>query len=76
MCSGCLEYNSEENNDVCPGGAWIREQGTQIRHCHSISKVHDGDEIEHALGVGDGQESLVCCSSWSHKESDTPERLN
>ena len=24
----------------------------------------------------DGQGSLVCCSPWGHKESDTTERLN
>ena len=33
-------------------------------------------EFEQALGVGDGQGSLVCCSPWGHKESDTTERLN
>ena len=33
----------------------------------------DGDEFEQALGVGDGQGSLVCCSPWHHKESDTTE---
>ena len=27
-------------------------------------------------GVGDGQGSLVCCSSWGHKESFTTEWLN
>ena len=27
-------------------------------------------------GVGDGQGGLMCCSSWSRKESDTTERLN
>ena len=27
-------------------------------------------------GLGDGQGSLVCCSLWSHKESDTTEHLN
>ena len=27
-------------------------------------------------GVGDGQECLVCCSSWGCKESDTTEQLN
>ena len=36
----------------------------------------DGHESEQALGVGDGQESLACCDSWGHKESDTTERLN
>ena len=27
-------------------------------------------------GVGDGQQSLVCCGSWGRKESDKTERLN
>ena len=27
-------------------------------------------------GAGDGQEGLVCCGSWHHKQSDTTERLN
>ena len=31
------------------------------------------DEFEQALGVGDGQGSVVCCSSWGRKELDTPE---
>ena len=29
----------------------------------------DGHEFEQALGVGDGQGSLACCSPWGHKES-------
>ena len=36
----------------------------------------DGHEFEQALRVGDGQESLACCSPWSHKESNTTEQLN
>ena len=36
----------------------------------------DGHEFEQALGVGDGQGSLVCCSPWGLKESDTTEWLN
>ena len=35
-----------------------------------------GHEFEQALGVGDGQGSLVCYSPWGHKESDTIEQLN
>ena len=35
-----------------------------------------GHEFEQALGVGDGQGGLACCSSWGHQESDTTERLN
>ena len=36
----------------------------------------NGHEFEKALGVGDGQGSLVCCSPWGHKELDTTEQLN
>ena len=36
----------------------------------------NGHEFEQALGVGDGQGSLVCSSPWGHKESDTTEWLN
>ena len=33
----------------------------------------DGHEFEQALGVGDGQGGLTCCSPWSHKEVGTTE---
>ena len=36
----------------------------------------NGHELEQAPGVGDGQGSLVCCSPWGCKESDTAEQLN
>ena len=36
----------------------------------------DGHEYEQALGVGDGQGSLACCSPWGCKELDMTERLN
>ena len=36
----------------------------------------NGHEFEQILGDGEGQGSLVCCSPWSYKESDTTERLN
>ena len=36
----------------------------------------NGHEFDQALGVGDGQGSLVCCSPWGRQESDTTERLN
>ena len=29
-----------------------------------------GHESEQALGGGEGQGSLACCSPWGHKESD------
>ena len=36
----------------------------------------EGHEFEQALGVGDGQGSLACCSPWGHKELDSTEQLN
>ena len=36
----------------------------------------NGHEFEQTLGDGEGPGSLVCCSPWGHKESDTTERLN
>ena len=36
----------------------------------------NGHEFEQAPEVGDGQGTLVCCSPWGRKESDTTEQLN
>ena len=36
----------------------------------------DGLEFEQALGVYDGQGSLVCCGPWGCKESDMTEQLS
>ena len=35
----------------------------------------DGHEFDQALGVGDGQGCLVCCSPWGRKKLDTTEQL-
>ena len=35
-----------------------------------------GHKFDWALGDGEGQGSLMCCSSWGCKESDTTKRLN
>ena len=36
----------------------------------------NGHEFEQTPGDNEGQGSLVCCSPWGQKESDTTERLN
>ena len=36
----------------------------------------NGHEFEQTPGDGEGQGSLVCCSSWGHKKSNVTERLN
>ena len=35
----------------------------------------NGHEFEQALGDGEGQGSLVCCSPWGPKDSDMTEQL-
>ena len=35
-----------------------------------------GHEFQQALGDGEGQGALECCSPWGHKESDITEQLN
>ena len=42
-----------------------------IRWHHQLN----GHEFEQALGVGDGQGSLVCSSPWGYKELDMTEQL-
>ena len=50
---------------------WMTEDEIVGRH-HRLN----GHEFEKALAVGDRQGSLVCCSPWGCKESDTTERLS
>ena len=63
--------------DSDAGGDWGQEEkGTTEDEMFGWHHWLDGRESEWTLGVGDGQEGLVCCDSWGHKESDTTEQLN
>ena len=54
-----------------------RRRGRQrIRWLDGITDSTDMSLFEQALGDGEGQGSLMRCSPWGHKESDTTERLN
>ena len=51
------------------GKDWSREENEMtedemVRWHHQL----DRPEFEQAPGVGDGQESLVCCSPWGHSQ--------
>ena len=63
--------------DPVAGKDWRQEEkGTTEDETVGWHHRLDRHESEQATGVGDGQGSLVCCSPWGHKESDTAERLN
>ena len=49
------------------------EKGTTEKEMVGWHHPLDGLEFEQALEVGDGQGSLVCCSSWGHGVSDMTE---
>ena len=47
----------------------LLERNEMVGWCHLLN----GHEFEQALGAGDGQGSLACCSPWGPKESDMTE---
>ena len=62
--------------DPDAGKDWRQGKGTTEDEMVGWYHQLDGHEFEQALGIGDGQESLVCCSPWGLKESDMTEQLN
>ena len=59
------------------GQDWRQEEkGTKEDEMIGWHHWLDGHEFEQALGVGNGQASLLCCSSWGCKELDTTAQLN
>ena len=56
--------------DPDAGKDWRQEEkGTTEDEMVGWHHRLNGHEFEQALGVGDGQGSLGCCSPWGHKES-------
>ena len=69
--------NRLTGKDSDAGKNW-RQEDKDMTEDEMIGWHHrlDGHEFGKALGVGDGQGSLACCSPWGCKESDMTERLN
>ena len=63
--------------DLDAGKDWRQEEKC-VAEDEMVEWHHwlNGYEFEQALGVGDGQGTLACCSPWGRKESDTTEWLN
>ena len=69
--------NGLNGKDPDAGNDWRQEEkgmteDEMVRWHHWLN----GREFEQALGVGDGQGSLACCSPWGCKKSDKTEQLN
>ena len=62
--------------DPDAGKDWRQEKGMTEDEIVGWHHQLDGHEFEQALGVGDGQGSLVCCSPGGCKVLDMIERLN
>ena len=78
--SSTLDTLCEEllvGRDPDAGKDWGQEEkGTTENEMAEWHHRLNGHEFEQALGVGDGQGSLACCSPWGHKELEMTERLN
>ena len=63
--------------DPDAGKDW-RQEETWTTEDEMVGWYHwlNGHGFGQALGVGDGQGGLVCCSPWDPKESDSTEQLN
>ena len=63
--------------DPDAGKDWRREK-KEVTQDEMVGRHHrlNEPEFEQALGVGDGQGSLACCSPWGREESDTTEQMN
>ena len=63
--------------DPDSGKDWRQEEkGTAEDEMVGWHHQLSGQKFEQALGVGDGQGRLMCCSPWDRRDSDTTEWLN
>ena len=62
--------------DPDAGKDWRQEKGTTEDKMIGWHHQLNGHEFEQAPGDGKGKGIMVCCSPWSHKGSDTNEKLN
>ena len=68
---------SQVGKDPDAGKDWRQEEkGTTEDEMVGWHHPLDRHEFEQALGVGDGQGGLACCSPWGRKESIMTEWLN
>ena len=64
------------SKDPNAGKDWRQEKGMTEDEMVGWHHWLNGHDFEQALGDGDGQGSLACCSPRGRKKSDTPEQVN
>ena len=71
----CEELTHKKNPDA--GKDW-RQEKKGMTEDEMVGWYHwlNRHEFEQALGDGEEQGSLICCSLWGHKQLDTAEGLN
>ena len=78
--TGILWLPDEKNwitgKDPDSGKDWRQEKSTTEDEMVGGHHQLNGHEFEQDLGDTEGQERLVYCSQWGHKDSDTTEWLN
>ena len=75
LSTWCEELTHQKRPWCWEDWRW-KEKGTTEDEMIGWHHWLNGYEFEQALGVGDGEGSLACCSPWGHKESDTTKRPN
>ena len=70
---GHLMWRADSLEDSDAGRDWGQEEKgtTEDEMVMRWHRQLNGHEFEQAPGAGDGQGSLVCCSPWGLKESDS-----
>ena len=64
-----------KGKDPDAGKDWKQEKGTTEDEMVGWHHHLGGHDFELAVGIGDGQGSLMCCSPWGRKELDTTDWL-
>ena len=73
---GHLMQRTDSLEKFNAGKDWRQEEkGTTEDEMVGWHHRLDGHEFEQALGDGEGQGRLLCCSPWGHKESDMTGQL-
>ena len=74
---GHLMWRTDSSENTLIWGKYWRQEKKGMTEDEMVGWHHwlDEHEFEQALGFGDRQRNLVCCSPWGRKESDTTEQL-